>query len=395
MARIEELEDQVAALEASLGGAVGVAQAFEGELSRMREQMVFTGREVDRLSTGIGYGLRRAFDGLVFDGMKLSDALEGVARTMADTVYAVAMKPVQNAVGGVLAQGMNALLSGALPFAEGGAFSAGRVMPFARGGVVSGAVEFPMRGGRGVMGEAGPEAILPLARGADGRLYGGRMVDMARAHVWAWDARPFPQFPALQDVWSDAANYGRGHWLSGRASAQPLASVVAEICERSGVPHFDVSGLYGVVRGYAVTGIGSARAALQPLMLAHGFEALERDGLLIFRMRDARPAAVLDPERLAVISELEGAVETTRAAEAEMAGRVRLDYIEAEGEYAIRQAEAIFPDEVSLGVSQSDLPMTLAAAEARGIAERWLSEARVARDLARFALPPSALPLGA
>lgn len=170
MARIEELEDQVAALEASLGGALGVTQAFEGELSRMREQMVFTGREVDRLSTGIGFGLRRAFDGLVFDGMKLSDALEGVARTMADTVYAVAMKPVQNAVGGILAQGMNALLSGALPFAEGGAFSAGRVMPFARGGVVSGAVEFPMRGGRGVMGEAGPEAILPLARGADGRL---------------------------------------------------------------------------------------------------------------------------------------------------------------------------------------------------------------------------------
>lgn len=170
MARIEELEDQVAALEASLGGAVGVAQAFEGELSRMRESMVFTGREVDRLSTGIGYGLRRAFDGLVFDGMKLSDALEGVARTMMDTVYAVAMKPVQAAVGGLMASGLNALMSSAMPFAKGGAFSEGRVMPFARGGVVAGATEFPMRGGRGVMGEAGPEAILPLARGADGRL---------------------------------------------------------------------------------------------------------------------------------------------------------------------------------------------------------------------------------
>jgi phage-related minor tail protein len=29
---------------------------------------------------------------------------------------------------------------------------------------------FPMRGGRGLMGEAGPEAIMPLARGPDGRL---------------------------------------------------------------------------------------------------------------------------------------------------------------------------------------------------------------------------------
>ncbi len=39
-------------------------------------------------------------------------------------------------------------------------------MPFATGGVVSSPATFPMRGGRGLMGEAGPEAIMPLARGA-------------------------------------------------------------------------------------------------------------------------------------------------------------------------------------------------------------------------------------
>ena len=43
-------------------------------------------------------------------------------------------------------------------------------MPFARGGVVSGATTFPMRGGTGLMGEAGPEAIMPLTRGPDGSL---------------------------------------------------------------------------------------------------------------------------------------------------------------------------------------------------------------------------------
>ena len=43
-------------------------------------------------------------------------------------------------------------------------------MPFARGGIISGATLFPMRGGLGLMGEAGPEAIMPLARGADGKL---------------------------------------------------------------------------------------------------------------------------------------------------------------------------------------------------------------------------------
>jgi lambda family phage tail tape measure protein len=57
-----------------------------------------------------------------------------------------------------------------LPFENGAPFSHGRVMPFANGGVVSGPVSFPMRGGTGLMGEAGPEAIMPLARGPDGKL---------------------------------------------------------------------------------------------------------------------------------------------------------------------------------------------------------------------------------
>lgn len=170
MAEIDEMQEQIAALEATLASATGVAAAFEGELARMREAMTFTGREVGLLSSGIAGGLRRAFDGLVFDGRSLEDALNGLGRTIADTVYGVAMRPVQNALGGFIAQGINAAASAVLPFADGGAFGAGRVMPFAKGGVVAGATMFPMRGGRGLMGEAGPEAIMPLARGADGRL---------------------------------------------------------------------------------------------------------------------------------------------------------------------------------------------------------------------------------
>jgi hypothetical protein len=167
---LDGLSQQAAALERSLGGAETMAAAFNGELGKMRESMVFTGREVTQLSNGIGRGLRRAFDGLIFDGMKLSDALRSVAKTMSESVYAVATRPIQNALGGAIANGLNGLLSGLMPFEAGGSFSQGRVMPFARGGVVSSPTSFPMRGGHGLMGEAGPEAIMPLTRGADGRL---------------------------------------------------------------------------------------------------------------------------------------------------------------------------------------------------------------------------------
>lgn len=167
---LDGLEDRLGGLEISLSDAAGMTAAFESELSRMRDQMVFTGREVDSMSRRFGSTLRSAFDGVMFDGLKLSDALRGVAKSMSDTVYSTAMRPVQNALGSALANGMNGIVSSIMPFADGAGFSQGRVMPFAKGGVVTSPSYFPMRGGTGLMGEAGPEAIMPLTRGADGRL---------------------------------------------------------------------------------------------------------------------------------------------------------------------------------------------------------------------------------
>ncbi len=167
---LDALEGRIEGLESSIGGAEGVVSSFEAELAGMRQTMLYTSKEVASLSLSIGGGLRKAFDGLAFDGMKLSDALKTVASSMINAAYNAAMRPVQNGLGSVIASGVNSIVSGVLPFEKGGSFSQGRVMPFAKGGVVSGPTNFPMRGGMGLMGEAGPEAIMPLTRGADGRL---------------------------------------------------------------------------------------------------------------------------------------------------------------------------------------------------------------------------------
>jgi hypothetical protein len=57
-----------------------------------------------------------------------------------------------------------------LGFANGAAFAQNGIQPFARGGIVSQPTLFPFAKGTGLMGEAGPEAIMPLKRGADGKL---------------------------------------------------------------------------------------------------------------------------------------------------------------------------------------------------------------------------------
>lgn len=167
---IDALDTAAEGLADSLGQASGMMASFDAELRRMQGALSATGQDLATLERGLSRGLRRAFDGVVFDGMKLSDALDTVAQSMINTAYNAAIKPVANHFGGVLAQGVGGIVEKLLPFADGGAFSSGRVTPFATGGIVSAPTYFPMRGGTGLMGEAGPEAIMPLSRGPDGKL---------------------------------------------------------------------------------------------------------------------------------------------------------------------------------------------------------------------------------
>lgn len=45
---------------------------------------------------------------------------------------------------------------------------------------------------------------------------GVHFLDHDMLFAWTWDARPWPAFPKLLDVWSDGENYDSGHWLQGR-----------------------------------------------------------------------------------------------------------------------------------------------------------------------------------
>lgn len=223
-------------------------------------------------------------------------------------------------------------------------------------------------------------------------IYGGSMVDMDHAHAWAWDARPYPAFPLMTSVWADGPNHARGHWLNGRVTAQPVEAVLAEIAERAGLDLPDLDGVQGVVRGYALDNLSTGRAAIQPLMLSCGFDATEREGKLQFRRRTAQVKAEVALDRL-VLEGDEPALSIQRKSELEAAGRLRVAYLDAEGEYRRLVADVLRPDHAGATALDQEVPLALLPEEARRMAERWLSEARVGRDVATFALPPSAVGL--
>jgi phage-related minor tail protein len=118
------------------------------------------------LSGAFKSALGGAFRAAAQDGAKLSDVLKGVALDLSRSLANQAIGGLSNQLGNALGNGVASIL----PFAKGGVIDAGQVRRFAQGGVVNSPTTFPMQGGTGLMGEAGPEAIMPLRRGPDGRL---------------------------------------------------------------------------------------------------------------------------------------------------------------------------------------------------------------------------------
>jgi putative effector of murein hydrolase len=157
--------------------------AFNAELARTGE----TNRVLQDAAQDLGLTFSSAFEDAIVRGRRLSEVLQGLAQ---DIARIIVRRSITEPLGGALSRvigGINfsGLFGGggssppgtyygvpfsAVPNARGNVFADGRIIPFAAGGIVTGPVLFPMRSGMGLMGEAGPEAILPLARDRSGSL---------------------------------------------------------------------------------------------------------------------------------------------------------------------------------------------------------------------------------
>jgi len=157
-----------------LNTLIGLSEKFGDSLSNAFAKNIAEGKKFDVV-------LKKVRDSLVETGLRL--ALGPLQAALSQSLKGLAVEPLQGSlplnggdVFGGLLKGIGSLFGslfgggGAAPFARGGVVSRGMVMPFAQGGVVGAPTYFPLGRGLGLMGERGAEAVMPLARGPDGKL---------------------------------------------------------------------------------------------------------------------------------------------------------------------------------------------------------------------------------
>ena len=148
---VEQIDSAMRALDNSILASTKTLGAFINEAqTALRDKL-----------TELPDKISGAFASAIVYGENLGETLKRLAQDIA----AAAIKAIL--LRSIFGKGGIGKLFG---FADGAAFSGGKIIPFAKGGVVNRPTIFPMAKGAGLMGEAGPEAIMPLKRGADGSL---------------------------------------------------------------------------------------------------------------------------------------------------------------------------------------------------------------------------------
>jgi lambda family phage tail tape measure protein len=159
-------DEQIAKLKQLIQASQDVKKSFKDTFSESLKQYY---EQITNLGTQVADSVKGAFQGL--EDQLTSFVTTGkasfadLARSILEDIARIA---IRQAIIAPLLKGVGSIFG--IKFADGGVFAQNGIQKFARGGIVNGPTMFPFAKGVGLMGEAGPEAIMPLRRGADGRL---------------------------------------------------------------------------------------------------------------------------------------------------------------------------------------------------------------------------------
>lgn len=216
-------------------------------------------------------------------------------------------------------------------------------------------------------------------------VYSGRMVDPDRIYLWTWDARSYPTFPSLGEVWADGRNHATGHWLSGRLGVLAHDEQLALMGSDFGMEWSGVEPGIVVADGVLASRASSLREVSQAM--------LECADLLVRDTPDGLQAIargkgeILELAYSDLVETSGGNIEIVRPNVSEATGQLGLSFADRPSAYQSASVTALALDGAlhkSINVNLSFKPTS-----ARQAAETLLGTDSEGVERISFSLPPS------
>ncbi|MGL9702844.1 MAG: glycoside hydrolase/phage tail family protein [Wolbachia sp.] len=204
--------------------------------------------------------------------------------------------------------------------------------------------------------------------------------------LWAWDARPFPYFPNLCDMWADCHNWQTGHWIEGKISRLNVSDVLSDLLRKAGLKsdQFDTSDVKGLLSGYVINDQQSIRSIIKMLQSCYFFDVVERDSKLEFAQK-GRGVTTEIPFGEIVFNHISKPIQLVSASQLDLNNKVNVVYFNRNFGYPIDVKYAELPKQGN--AATVEIPLIMEEGEAQNIAEILLYSSWQERNIYNFKLP--------
>lgn len=201
--------------------------------------------------------------------------------------------------------------------------------------------------------------------------------------LWAWDARPFPYFPNLCDMWTDCHNWQTGHWIQGKLSQLNISDVLSDLLQKAGLKsdQFDTGGVKGLLSGYVINDQQPVRSIIKMLQSCYFFDVVEQGSKLKF-VQKGRGVTTVMPIGETVFSNNSKLVNISQL---DLNNKVNIVYFNRNFGYPIDVKYAELPKQGT--AITVEIPLIMEEGEAQNIAEVLLYSSWQERNIYNFKLP--------
>ncbi|UFO00581.1 MULTISPECIES: glycoside hydrolase TIM-barrel-like domain-containing protein [unclassified Wolbachia] len=201
--------------------------------------------------------------------------------------------------------------------------------------------------------------------------------------LWAWDARPFPYFPNLCDMWADCHNWQTGHWIQGKISQLNVSDVLSDLLQKVGLKgdQFDTSDVKGLLSGYVINDQQPVRSIIKMLRRCYFFDVVEQNSKLKF-IQKGRGVTTGIPVDETVFNHNPKLIQLSQL---DLNNRINIVYFNRNFGYPIDVKYAELPKQGN--AATVEIPLIMEEGEAQNIAEVLLYSSWQERNVYNFKLP--------
>jgi hypothetical protein len=210
-----------------------------------------------------------------------------------------------------------------------------------------------------------------------------------RKFLWCWDARPFPVWPDMVDLWSDGCAWATGHWVNGKLGISSLAAIIRDLCLRAGINRKDIdtSRLSDNVDGFVINNRINIRTAIETLQKAYFFSATENSGVLTFAPYTP-PSPLLPIDTDSLVNDRDTLLNITCTTGTDIDHKIDVVYLNKAKQYEYDTKYALLNTNTGTVLTNTlDLPIVLSDISAQNIAKLSLLHGLSKRLTYHFRLP--------